>query len=155
MSMMYWRWGKLYRGTRHETLFERALARVGIPYRTQFPGFLYGFHYFPDFYLPTLQLCIEVDDPSHGAKAEEDAIRTARLGQFGIRTVRVTNAEVQADAWGAVLKALTLANLTLDEAVGLGTSGAFHLPVPAAKAARARKLKGSKRRVTKGKGKIL
>lgn len=101
MSM---RWGKLYKGTPAELSIEDAVAELGVPYRTQFPGFLYGFRFFPDFLLPTLRLVIEVDDKSHNKtdKMLADADRTERLEEMGWRVVRCTNEEALNDPRGTV-----------------------------------------------------
>lgn len=84
---------------------EEAVARLGVPYRNNYPGFLYGVRSFPDFLLPTLGLVIEVDDPSHSRaeKVEADAERTELLAAaWGVRVVRCTNDEALADADGAL-----------------------------------------------------
>lgn len=98
------RWGKLYKGTPAELSLEDAVAELGVPYRTQFPGYLYGFRFFPDFLLPTLGLVIEVDDPSHNKaeKIEADRLRTEELGTHGLRVVRCTNDEALSDPRGTV-----------------------------------------------------
>lgn len=102
------RWNKLYKGTPAELALEDAIAAVGVPYRTQFPGFLYGFRFFPDFFLPTLQLVIEVDDSSHGraAKMIADAERTEALESKGWKVVRCSNREALDDPHGAVRRML-------------------------------------------------
>lgn len=106
MSM---RWGQLYKGTDAERSLEDAVAALGIPYRTQFPGYIYGSRYFPDFVLPTLQLVIEVDDDSHN-KAEkmlDDAERSESIeAKYGWTVVRCTNAEALSDPHGAVQRLL-------------------------------------------------
>lgn len=106
MSM---RWGQLYKGTDAERSLEDAVAALGIPYRTQFPGYLYGSRYFPDFVLPTLQIVIEVDDPSHESdeKQMDDAERTAAIeAKYGWTVVRCTNEEALTDPHGAVKRML-------------------------------------------------
>lgn len=102
MSM---RWCRLYKGTPAEHSLEDAVAKIGVPYRTQFPGFLYGTRYFCDFYLPTLKLVIEVDDPSHlkHDKMLADAERTSDLeAKYGVQVVRCTNDEALQDPHGTV-----------------------------------------------------
>lgn len=104
MNIMAMRWGKLYRGTRAELALEEAVAELGVPYRTQFPGYLFGFRYFPDFLLPTLGAVLEVDDASH-ARADKtlaDEERTEALGKRGWRVARCTNDEAINDPRGAV-----------------------------------------------------
>lgn len=93
---MAMRWNRLYKGTPAELALEDAIAALGVPYRTQFPGFLYGFRFFPDFLLPTLGLVIEVDDDSHtrAAKKIADAERTEFLEESqGWKVARCTNDE--------------------------------------------------------------
>lgn len=87
------RWGRLYEGTPAEHSLEDAIAALGVPYRTQFPGWKYGFRFFPDFLLPTLGVVIEVDDSSHTRteKKLKDADRTDVLESFGWRVLRCTN----------------------------------------------------------------
>lgn len=101
---MAMRWGKLYKGTPAEHALEPAVAALGLAYRTQLPGYLYGFRYFPDFFIPQLGVVIEVDDASHNRKAkqEEDAERTAALAARGYRVVRCTNEEALNDPHGTV-----------------------------------------------------
>lgn len=98
------RWAKLYKGTAAELALEDAVASLGVPYRTQFPYYLYGLRFFPDFLLPTLGVIIEVDDPSHN-KADKiiaDAERTEALEAEGWRVVRCTNEEALSDPHGTV-----------------------------------------------------
>lgn len=98
------RWAKLYKGTPAELALEDAVASLGVPYRTQFPGYLYGFRYFPDFLLPTLGLIIEVDDSSHfkAEKVEADAERTRELNRLGWKVVRCRNDEALSNPHGTV-----------------------------------------------------
>lgn len=105
---MAMRWGALYRGTKAEHALEEAVACLGVPYRTQFPGYLYGFRYFLDFYLPTIGVVIEVDDPSHNRpeKMLKDADRTEALEARGFQVVRCTNEEAMADPHGTVKQLL-------------------------------------------------
>jgi very-short-patch-repair endonuclease len=102
---MAMRLGQLYKGTPAEHALEDAVAALGIPYRVQFPGYLYGLRFFPDVFLPTLRLVIEVDDPSHNRaeKIEKDAERTATLQrEWGVRVVRCTNENARNDPSGTV-----------------------------------------------------
>ncbi len=104
------RWAILYKGTDAEKALEDAVAAVGLPYRTQFPCFIYGARWFPDFVLPTLQLVIEVDDDSHKKKNKEDQERTAGLkAKYGWDVVRCTNEEALSNPHGAVKKMLEAA----------------------------------------------
>lgn len=101
------RWCNLYKGTVAEKALEDALAAVGVPYRTQFPCFLFGLRYFPDFVLPTLQLVIEVDDDSHKKKTKEDKERSDALKErYGWDVVRCTNSEAINNPAGAVERML-------------------------------------------------
>lgn len=101
---MAMRWCRLYKGTPAEIELEEAVAALGVPYRTQFPYWLYGLRFFPDFLLPTLGVIIEVDDPSHNepAKMEADRIRTEALAAEGWRVVRCTNEQALSDPHGTV-----------------------------------------------------
>lgn len=86
-------WAKCYYGTPAELALEPHVAALGIPYRTQYPMFLWGGRYFPDFALPTIGWIIEVDDPSHDTdeKRKTDDERTAALEAKGWRVLRCTN----------------------------------------------------------------
>lgn len=113
-NMMAVRWGRLYEGTPAELALEDAVAALGVPYRTQFPGWKFGVRSFPDFYLPTLGLVIEVDDPSHEKleKMEADAERTDNLNrEWGVRVVRCKNEEALNDPHGTVQRLLRQAGL--------------------------------------------
>lgn len=102
---MAMRWSRLYAGTAAELALEDAVAELGVPYRTQFPGFKYGVRFFPDFYLPTLRLVLEVDDRSHQDPEKQlaDAERTRSLeSAWGCRVARCTNEEALSDPRGAV-----------------------------------------------------
>ncbi len=104
------RWCKLYRGTPAEHALEDAVAALGVPYRTNFPLFLYGARFFPDVLLPTLGLVLEVDDVSHGKgdRPAADAERTERLeNEYGWKVARCTNAEALSDPHGAVRRMLS------------------------------------------------
>jgi very-short-patch-repair endonuclease len=114
VSIMHARWSRLYRSTAAELALEDAVAAIGVPYRGQFPGFLYGLRYFVDFLLPTLNLVIEVDDPSHNTAEKQitDAERTAALQRvWGVRVVRCTNEEAITDPHGTVRRLLSEAGL--------------------------------------------
>jgi very-short-patch-repair endonuclease len=109
------RWCNLYRGTPAEHSLEPAVAALGVPYRTQYPLFLFSkLRYFPDFVLLEQRVIIEVDDPSHdrAVKREEDAERTAELQKAGWRVVRCTNDEAIARPFRTVQR--LMAHLKLD-----------------------------------------
>ena len=115
-NIMAMRWGKLYKGTPAELALEEAVAALGYPYRTQFPGYLYGFRFFPDFLFPTLKLIIEVDDDSHNRaeKIEADRERTEALNRLGYTVVRCTNENALADPYGTVRALLKEAGIGPD-----------------------------------------
>lgn len=97
--------GKLYRDiTPAEIAMEEAVSRLGVPYRIQFPYYLWGVRFFPDFLLPTLKLIIEVDDDSHNEKAKKiaDEQRTQELNALGWTVLRCTNEEAINDATGVL-----------------------------------------------------
>lgn len=103
------RLGRLYKCTPAELSLEDAVAALGVPYRIQFPGYLYGSRFFPDFVLPTLQLVIEVDDDSHFKtdKMLADNDRTEAIERrFGWTVVRCSNEEALTDPYGAVRRML-------------------------------------------------
>ena len=97
------RWAQLYKGTKPELALEAAVATLGIPYRTNFPCHLYlpKIDAFPDFFLPTLGLVLEVDGPEHYTPAgrRDDAERTEKMEKYhGWTVVRCTNDEAEHDA---------------------------------------------------------
>lgn len=114
MNIMAVRMGRLLRGTPAELAIEGAIASLGLPYRFQFPGYIYGLRYFPDFALPTLGVVIEIDDPSHEkadkrlADAERDE---AILREWGWRTVRIRNEKAISDPIGSLMAALADAGI--------------------------------------------
>lgn len=131
MNPMSARWCRLYKGTESELSLEDAVASLGVPYRTQFPCFLYGLRYFLDFYLPTLGVVIEVDDPSHDRleKVEADAERTAALEkEWGVRVLRCTNDEALNDPHGTVKGLMKRAGI--DPSQFRANRLAEHLPQP-------------------------
>ena len=121
MNIMAARWAKLYKSTPAELSLENAVGALGVPYRHQLPGFIFGFRFFPDFLLPTLGLVIEVDDPSHSRveKQAEDAERTAFFESKGWQVARCTNQEALEDPHGAVKRMLQSVNMW--PPVGKGT----------------------------------
>jgi len=97
-------WVGLYPGTPAERGLEPHIAALGIPYRTQFPFFIWGVKYFPDFLLWTLGLIVEVDDDSHDdpEKQKADALRTSAFEAKGWRVLRCTNEEALERPWVVV-----------------------------------------------------
>lgn len=89
-----------------EASMEPAVASLGIPYRFQHP--IWALSYRLDFALPTLKLAIEVDDPSHTAKAKraKDKVRTKKLAAVGWKILRCTNDEALKDPVGTLHKLL-------------------------------------------------
>lgn len=109
---MAMRLSRLLEGTPAELAIEDAIAALGVPYRFQFPGYRYGLRYFPDFYLPTLAVVIEVDDPSHDKKEEADAERSRRIyEEWGATVLRVTNEDALTSPDRAVKAVLREAGL--------------------------------------------
>lgn len=109
MNPMAMRWCRLYKGTPAEHAVEAAVASIGVPYRTQFPGYLYGLRFFPDFVFPTLGVVLEIDDPSHDRadKIAADIERTAEIKRaWGYDVVRITNKAAQTNPDEAVRTAL-------------------------------------------------
>lgn len=90
-------WKTLYKGTKAEHAIEPAVAALGLTYRTQYPFFLWGTKYFPDFLLPTIGVILEVDDSSHDEdeKKAADALRTTAFEALGYVVVRCSNAEAE------------------------------------------------------------
>jgi hypothetical protein len=133
MNPMSMRWGRLYRGTPAELAIEPAIAALGIAYRTQFPGFLFGFRFFPDFFLPQLGVVIEVDDSSHNRadKILADAERTEYLEARGWRVLRCKNKEATDDPTGTIRRLMLSAGIT-DEVIARARRKplAGCLPVP-------------------------
>jgi very-short-patch-repair endonuclease len=112
MNIMAMRWSKLSEGTKAEIAIEDEIAALGVPYRFQFPGYKYGCRFFPDYYLPTLKLVIEIDDKSHDKKTEADQDRSNIIFQtWGAQVVRCTNEEALNDPHGAVVRMLSSVGL--------------------------------------------
>ena len=80
------------RATPAENLFCSYLATLGLPYRFQ-QGFYTPYYRIADFYLPDLNLIIEIDGPYHDV--DEDLRHDAWFEQVrGIKTLRLTNDQV-------------------------------------------------------------
>ena len=61
--------------------------------------------YVIDFYCPEVKLAIEIDGPSHfvsNRAREYDRLRQQFIGSFGIRFIRVTNADVYKNLRGVI-----------------------------------------------------
>lgn len=105
--MFFRNWFYLYLNpTRAETVFEACIAKLGQPYRAQYP--FPGLHRIVDFAMPEAKVVIEVDGASHEAPAQrrKDLVSTIALEKAGWRVIRFTNAEVLVD--GFVLSGETI-----------------------------------------------
>jgi very-short-patch-repair endonuclease len=81
------------RATPAENLFCSYLASLGLSYRFQ-QGFYTPFYRIADFYLPTLNIIIEIDGPCHDP--EKDYRRDEWFERVrGTKTLRLTNDQVQ------------------------------------------------------------
>jgi very-short-patch-repair endonuclease len=60
--------------------------------------------YIVDFYCASAKLAIEIDGAVHLRRTEHDVIRDRALSEMGIRTLRVSNAEVERDLDGVLRK---------------------------------------------------
>lgn len=111
MADFFLKWwaGAYSNPTPAEAALEPAVAALGIPYRFQHP--IWALRFRLDFAFPTLKLAIEVDDPSHTAKAKraKDKVRTAKLAKAGWKIVRCTNDEALTDPVGTLYKMLKAA----------------------------------------------
>ncbi len=110
------RWARLYRGTKAENSLEPAVAALGVPYRTQYPLFLFSrLRFFPDFVLTQQRVVIEGDDPGHERKKkrEEDATLTAALEAAGWRVVRCTNEDALKHPYATVNRMMIQLGLPL------------------------------------------
>ena len=88
------------RATPAENLFCSYLASLGLSYRFQ-QGFYTPYYRIADFYLPDLNLIIEIDGPCHDT--EKDRQQDARFEHArGIRTLRLTNDQVLSEAFESV-----------------------------------------------------
>jgi len=58
--------------------------------------------YIVDFYCASAKLAIEIDGGSHLHRTEHDARRDRALSEMGIRTLRVSNSEVDRDLDGVL-----------------------------------------------------
>jgi len=80
------------RATAAETQFLRYLESLGLSYRFQ-QGFFSPFYHIADFYLPALNLVVEIDGPYHDP--EEDSRKDEWFTRVrGIRVLRFTNKQV-------------------------------------------------------------
>jgi very-short-patch-repair endonuclease len=72
--------------------------------------------YIVDFYIPRVRLAIEVDGPYHLFRGKKDAQRTRILRRAGIRVVRFTNEEVEADIPSVVHRILRACGSAYEQA---------------------------------------
>lgn len=75
-----------------ENVFSSYLASLGLPYRFQ-QGFYTPCYRIADFYLPTLNIIIEIDGPYHDQKKDQERDKWFQEVR-GIRTIRLTNEQV-------------------------------------------------------------
>jgi very-short-patch-repair endonuclease len=72
------------------------------------PSWPYGYR--ADIYVPGRRVVVEIDGPSHDGRRRHDRIRDSRFrNDLGVRTVRVTNHEVERDTYRAALKIIRFA----------------------------------------------
>lgn len=97
--------------TEAEKAMEPEVASLGLPYRVQHP--IWALRYRLDFAFPTMKVALEIDDPSHTAKAKraKDKVRTAKLKKAGWTVIRTTNEAVLKDPRKALEQAFRSANL--------------------------------------------
>lgn len=122
MNVMGAYWARLYKGTPAELSIEPAIAALSIPYRTQFPMWLFGMgKFFPDVLLPTIGVVVEIDDDSHNEdeKKAADALRTAALEKLGYVVVRISNEEALRDPVEAIQRLIVHRGLLLRKGPGL------------------------------------
>ena len=81
------------RATPAENLFCSYLASLGLSYRFQ-QGFYTPFYRIADFYLPALNIIIEIDAPCHDPETDQRRDEWFERAR-GIRTLRLTNEQVQ------------------------------------------------------------
>jgi very-short-patch-repair endonuclease len=60
--------------------------------------------YVADFYCASAKLAVEIDGGSHLNRKEHDAVRDRALSEMGIRTLRISNSEVDLDLDGVLRK---------------------------------------------------
>lgn len=89
-----------------QTLMEREVAKLGIPYQAQFP--FYNLQAVVDFRIPDLGLLLELDGKEHRQpkKAAADRLRDDKLKARGWYTVRIPNQKVLEDPAAALAWAL-------------------------------------------------
>jgi very-short-patch-repair endonuclease len=88
----------LKQATRSEHAFSYYLSSKGIRFKQQ-QGFYTPVYRIADFYLPDHNLIVEIDGGYHQGQAAEDRKKDqAFLRERGIRTLRLTNEQVLADA---------------------------------------------------------
>lgn len=80
--------------TEHEQMFENILIRNNIKYDKQVFFKINDNNYFLDFYLPTLHIAIEIDGSSHKHQKKYDKDRDKLFSYIGIKTIRISNANV-------------------------------------------------------------
>jgi very-short-patch-repair endonuclease len=96
--------------TRSHRKASDALRRQGETHRNEVrfhaPGWPYGYR--ADIYLPRHRVLIEIDGPSHHGRERRDRMRDARFRRdLGIRTVRITNSEIERNEDRAIRQVLS------------------------------------------------
>jgi hypothetical protein len=110
--------------TRAEGIVRDFFHFIGLPFSFQkefshncdLDGYERGVHRFADFFVPCLNLIVEVDGSSH--YYGEDGLKDRAARQHGLRTFRVKNQEVYAEKFPDLFKAYL---------VKVGTLGALEL----------------------------
>jgi very-short-patch-repair endonuclease len=102
----------MYTTESHKKLSE-ALHRQGEPHRKEVrfcaAGWEYGYR--ADVYFSRDRVLVEVDGPSHHGYEWRDRIRDAKFRKdLGLRTIRVTNSEIERDADRAARKVVSQPN---------------------------------------------
>jgi very-short-patch-repair endonuclease len=88
------------RATTAERVFSSYLASLGLSYRFQ-RGFYTPHYRIADFYVPSLNIIIEIDGPCHDPA--KDQRRDTLFEQVrGIRTLRLTNEQVFRGEFGTI-----------------------------------------------------
>lgn len=86
--------------TRAHRKLSEALRRQGEPHHNEvlFSDASWEFGYRADIYLPRHRVLVEVDGPSHSGLEWRDRIRDRKFRvDLGIRTIRITNSEIELD----------------------------------------------------------
>lgn len=104
------------RPTKEEKKVNNYLKAIGLKGRFSFQRqFLIPFHIIADFYVPELNLIIEIDGGYHKTREAEDVARDAAfLEKRGIKTIRILNASVWSGRYKEILEAEGLNKMSLN-----------------------------------------